>query len=184
MFVRRAGLVALVVALCFSASGCWYQAGFDPGHTGDNAFESTISAANVASLKLHWSSGTSFCACDLSASPAVGNSAVYQPTATSLLTGHGPSLLSLNESSGAANWDVSVGGAPATPAIGNTIYGGAGLVFITFQNHDGAGQLEALHSADGSQAWIVTLPGVPVGSPTLATGPAALVGVGDRKSVV
>ncbi len=104
---------------------------------------------------------------------------MYQPTAKSNLPGLGPSLLSLKESSGSENWDVSVGGDPSTPAVGNTIYGGAGLVFITFQNKDGVGQLEALHTSDGSQAWTVSLPGLPVGSPTLATGPAAIVGQGQ-----
>ncbi len=178
MLTRRVGLAVLVAALCFGASGCWYQAGFDPGHTGDNSFETTISSANVASLKPHWNSG-SWCVCLLSAPPSVGNSAMYQPTAKSNLPGFGPSLLSVKESSGSVNWDVSVGGDPSTPAVGNTIYGGAGLVFVTFQNKDGVGQLEALHTIDGSQAWTVSLPGVPIGSPTLATGPAAIVGQGQ-----
>ena len=168
---RRIMSLAVAAAFALLASGCWYQAGFDPGHSSDNTLESTITPSNVASLVKRWNS-TLTCSCGGgTSSPVATGKTMYLPVFETDLSGKPPGLVSLNEKTGAVNWEVPLPGAPSTPAIGNTIYGGNGLVFVTLTNGDGSPELEAVQASTGIPAWVDPLGGQSPTAPTLAAGP-------------
>ena len=167
----RLGGLVVAAAITLLASGCWYQSGWDPGHSGFNSLESTIGTGNVASLTRRWDFGCD----DLSAPIAVASPVIYEPTVDyHCSAAKVPHLISVSESAGTENWDVPLPGPANTPTIGNGLFGGSGLVFLTLTNADGVGELVALHASDGSGAWTIALPGPPIGPPTLTVAPAGV----------
>lgn len=170
--VRRAMGMVFAVSLMLIASGCWYEAGWEPGRSNFNPFETAIGSSNVGALTPHWQSSCVDPFNFPSISPSVANPSVFLAAANCGAGGQ-PELVSLSESTGQQNWATTLSGFPSTPAVGDGIYGGSGLVFTTYNTPAGVGVLEAFTAATGAPAWQVTLPGVPIGSVTLAASPAA-----------
>ena len=79
-----------------------------------------------------------------------------------------PDLRALNTTNGSLIWRTTLAGVPTSPAVGNSIWGGNGLVFTTVPGvGDAPARLIALHAADGSSAWALNLPGHVPSSATL-----------------
>lgn len=51
----RTGAAICAALLSLTASGCWWQVGYDAGHSRHNPLEDTLTAANAASLTEAWS---------------------------------------------------------------------------------------------------------------------------------
>jgi hypothetical protein len=171
--VRGGGLrlVALAAAVVVASTGCWFQFGFDAGHSGYNSSESTLGPANVATIAL-----TGSFPFPSSAPPSLDGSAVYDPTTSG--PPPGPALSKLDRITNALIWTVPLAGVPTTPAVGNSNDGGDGMVFVTFPTPNGA-VLQARDAASGAPVWSVGLPGMTPTSATLAksTDAAAPIGV-------
>src|SRR5262245_41387940 len=72
---RAVGFIgAMVVLLAGGTTAAWPSLRFDPGHTGDNPQETTLSASNVSQLVTKWTFQTGS---TVDATPAVVNGIVY-----------------------------------------------------------------------------------------------------------
>jgi outer membrane protein assembly factor BamB len=158
---RRLGTLGLLAGLAVVASGCWYQAGFDPGHTSNNTSEATLGPANVSLIGV---TGTH--PFPSSASPSTDASAVYYPDAAG--PSGTPSLDKVDRITNALIWSQSLGGPPHTPAVGNSTDGGERMVFTTYTENVDVGVLEARDVLTGALIWKRVLPGARPTSPTLA----------------
>jgi outer membrane protein assembly factor BamB len=168
--VRARRMAALTIALAFVASGCWFQSGWDAGHSNDNITENTVTPANASQLQAKWiaAGGDPF-----AGSPAVGNNAVYVAESRSgaALPPIGPPAMSAwNEADGTALWLRPFDLAPTSPVVGNSVYGGSGLIFTTVLGPRVA-ELVALSAATGAPVWTSPLPGATPTSATLASVP-------------
>ena len=169
--VRRARpMAALTIVLALVASGCWYQAGWDAGHSNDNSGETTVTPANAQQLQAKWIApgGDPF-----SGPPAVGNNVVYiseTHSGTALPPSGPPALSAWNEADGSAVWEQPFNFPPTSPVVGNSVYGGSGLIFTTVPGPRVAA-LVALSAATGAPVWTTPLPGAEPTSATLASVP-------------
>jgi outer membrane protein assembly factor BamB len=158
---RRLGGLALLAVLLVVCSGCWYQAGFTPGHTSNNTSENTLAPANVGLIAV-----TGNYPFPSSASPSTDTKAVYYPTSSG--PGGTPSLDKVDRITNALVWSQNLSGPPTTPAVGNSTDGAEGMVFITYTEPAGVALLEARDAATGALIWTRVLPGARPTSPTLA----------------
>ena len=160
-------------------SGCWWQAGWEPGHSNFNPLETTLGASNVGSLQYSWLDEDGVA----SGAIAVSGGAVYlacknsggEPTPTGP-----PDLRALNTTTGSLIWRTTLAGVPTSPAVGNGIWGGNGLVFTTIPGAgDAPARLIALNAADGTAAWALNLPGHVPSSATLGNAIPPAGGSGE-----
>lgn len=134
---RVFGLVAVLVAVALTASGCWLQEGWESGRSFNNALESTLSVSNVTSLAQRWTTAN-----ESEGPPVVGGGSAYEVGFVTGTTGYIPMLYSFDESTGAPNWSVQLAAPnvnwitiPDSPALGNVVYGGNGLVFADISQY-------------------------------------------------
>jgi outer membrane protein assembly factor BamB len=168
--VRARPVVVLTVVLALVASGCWFQSGWDPGHSNDNSGETAITPSNAQQLQAKWiaSGGDPF-----SGPPAVGNNVVYiseSHSGTALPPSGPPALSAWNEADGSSQWEQPFNFPPTSPVVGNSAYGGSGLIFTTVGGPRVA-DLVALSAATGTPVWTTALPGAVPTSATLASVP-------------
>ncbi len=163
---HRALLVTMSLLVVTGLTGCWYQAGWDGTHTNDNTSESTLGAANVATLAQKWlNSSLSYVA-----DPSVANDLVY------VADGSGPAIESLSETTGAVQTRAVESGSPTAPAVGNPASGGDGLVFTTESGNSAS--LQAF-DANLKLVWSRTLPGKTPTSVTLVPNGPSSTGTGN-----
>ena len=88
--MRRASLVAMVLAVGLLASGCWWpQVGAGPDRRSHNAAESRLTGANVASLSASWTVELPKGASE----PVVSDDAVYVTSDFNLFAEEGAGLV-------------------------------------------------------------------------------------------
>jgi outer membrane protein assembly factor BamB len=122
----------------FTVRTNWAEYGFNGAHLGQNPYENTLSAANVAQLQQAWSFPTSVA---IHGSPTVANGVVY--TAGDL-----QNLYALNAATGKQKWFVSTGGAITSSAAisGSSVY---------FGSEDG--NVYAVNASTGASTWTDSL---------------------------
>ncbi len=96
--LRCAGAALAVVAL----SGCWPQPAAGPSRQRSNGFETSLTAANVASLAPAWSATM---AAPVGGEPIVSGTRVFVRTMASPLGTGSSRVVSLDAASGATLWD-------------------------------------------------------------------------------
>jgi outer membrane protein assembly factor BamB len=170
------GVLAVVFLAC---TGCWSEEGWGPGLGYQNGLEAQLDPGNVGALTLHWSAppvGT-----PVGAPAAVAGGVVYQLGNPGPPLQTAPTLYAFDEASGAQLWAtplIAPGGwepQDRSPAVGNILLGGSGLVFVDFNAPDTVGavganaQVLALRTSTGSIAWHAAFAEVSfIGSITLA----------------
>jgi len=152
----RVGLV-LAATLALLASGCWAQFRSDASHSGTNALEKTVSAANVFGLTAAWS-----------AQPGNGATAssvaVFEPNA--YVGSVDGTLVAYDSASGAVKWTGRAGG-----RIDSSPASSSGLVWVGSDD----GKLDAFSTADGTLRWATSLSGAVISSPSVV-GNVVVVG--------
>jgi len=131
------------------APSAWSQFRSGPAHTGFNASERSLSAANVARLRAAWTHRTSE---PIWSSAAVVGGVVY-------IGSNDRRVYALRASDGRRIWSAEVGGRPAAPAV----VGGVVYVF-----DDGA-TVTALRADNGRRLWATTVSTVEGGYPAAPT---------------
>src|SRR5919204_4821509 len=160
-WTSMAVILLLAASPVFAAGGgLWLTAGHDLHNTRFQNTENTISVANVANLAVKWQFTTSN---DVSATPAVDDTAVYVPD-------WGGNLYALDRNTGALLWShqipdyTGVAGdyVRATPAVaGNT------LVFGDQGGKLGAGaRVIAVSKQTGNLLWLTKVENDPFGMVT------------------
>lgn len=167
--LKPASMVVGAVLLGAVLSGCWWQAGWEPGHSNFNPLETALGASNISSLQYSWIDEDGVA----SGAIAVSGGAVYLACGNSggepIPTGP-PDLRALNTATGSLIWRDTLPGVPTSPAVGNAIWGGNGLVFTTIPGAgDAPARLLAFNTADGSPTWALNLPGHVPSTVTLGT---------------
>jgi len=149
-------------------AGTWPMFRYDARHTGDNPTETTISTANVSTLKTKWTATTGF-QTNLNSTPAVGGGRVY------IGDGNG-TMWAFDISTGGLDWSTHLGpGAIDTaPAVA------AGVVYV-----GDCDTITALRASDGTLVWSTTLDipgphGCDITSPTLASGDVYVGSYGSK----
>jgi outer membrane protein assembly factor BamB len=175
--LKRLVMVGMLVGVAFSASGCWLENGWLGNSTFDNTLETTLSDSNVGSLTTQWSTAPG------DQGPVVTDgSSVYQ-----LSFAGAPYVTSYNASNGTVNWTDQLsndgGWFPLlySPALGNLVLGGNGLVFVDLThvsgpNEEAHSEVVAINAASGGPpVWTDTYMSDPyfVGPPILAALPTA-----------
>ena len=149
--VRALRQSAAVVGAILSGvvlSGCWWQAGWEPGHSNFNPLETTLGASNVGSLQIRGSMKTAW---RRVRSPC---RAVLSNLRRRAHSDGGARPPGSRPTTGSLIWRTTLNGIPTSPAVGNGIWGGNGLVFTSIPGAgDAPARLIALNAADGSSAW-------------------------------
>jgi polyvinyl alcohol dehydrogenase (cytochrome) len=175
-------IVALVSTPVFAAgAGLWLTAGHDLRNTRFQNTETTINVANVANLAVKWQFTTGG---DVSATPAVDDTAVYFPDWAG-------NLFAVDRNTGALLWSrqipdyTGVAGdyVRATPVVagGKLIFGDQGGKF-------GAGaRVMAVDKANGNLLWITQVENEPYGMVTqsaIVDGNTVYVGLASFEEVI
>ncbi len=175
-------IALLVSSPAFAAGGgLWLTAGHDLSNTRYQNTESTISVANVANLAVKWQFTTGS---DVSATPAVDDTAVYVPDWAG-------NLYALDRNTGALLWShqipdyTGVAGdyVRATPAVA-----GNKLIFGDQGGKLGAGaRVMAIDKQTGNLLWLTQVEDRPFGMVTQSTqvdGNNVYVGVASNEEVI
>lgn len=149
-----AGLTAALAASLPAATAApapvnWAQFRNGPAHTGYNARERSLSAANVSRLRVAWMRRTPR---PIWSSAAVVNGVVY-------IGSNDRRVYALRASNGRQIWSARVGGRPGAPAVAG------GIVYVYADD----GALYALRADSGRRLWRTYVTGGEGGFPTAAT---------------
>jgi outer membrane protein assembly factor BamB len=134
---RKLGVTVVLVGLALATSACWAEEGWESGRTFYNALESTLSPSNVAGLTRQWTSPK-----ESEGAPVVGGGSAYEIGFVNAASGAIPTLYSIDETTGTLNWSLALGASsldwitsPDSPALGNSVLGGNGLVFADISQY-------------------------------------------------
>ena len=159
----------------------WSDFGFDGNHDHQNTAEHTLSATNVAQLKLQWTATTSTkvlnsgCgAATNDSSPLYANGSMYFATADGYLNAY-------NAKTGALEWQFNTGS--DFPNCSSPLYDPAtGLLFFGEVGYNGAGAPSPFYALDaqtGKPAWSLLLPWDQYSFPT-AENKTLFIGMSDE----
>ena len=181
--VRARRMAALTIVLAMVASGCWYQAGWDAGHSNFDTAETTVTPANAHQLQAKWMTpgGDPF-----AGSPAVGNNAVYiaeTRSGTALPPTGPPAISAWNEADGTTLWLQAFNFAPTSPVVGNTVTTAGADSSSPRSPAPAVADLVALSATTGSPVWTTPLPGAVPTSATLASVPPPAGGSAQRDPI-
>jgi outer membrane protein assembly factor BamB len=170
--IRTATIVACACAVALLCSGCWFQAGWDWSLNEANPHESVIGPAQVPTL----TKKAGGAALTSAAAPAVADPYVYWPLKSGSGLAGDPQALCKQSATTLANvWCTALPGTGLnTPAVGGSVTGGTGFVFVTYHSSDlDADVLQALDTTTGNVTWTYGLAGRITGAfaPTLAPAP-------------
>src|SRR6266498_4861383 len=175
-------IVLLVSSPAFAAGGgLWLTAGHDLANTRFQNTESTINVANAANLAVKWQFTTGS---DVSATPAVDDTAVYFPDWAG-------NLYALDRNTGALLWSHQIAdytGVPGDYARTTPAISGSKLIFGDQGGKFGAGaRVMAVNKQTGSLLWITQVESDPFGMVTqsaIVDGNNVYVGVASFEEII
>jgi outer membrane protein assembly factor BamB len=170
--VRPSSAKPCILALaCVVLAGCgWYQAGYDPGRSGDNTTETHLGATNVAGIGEAWhADGIKF-----STQPIVTGGLVLAWTDHCALPNCVYGIQALAPDSGAVRWTL-----PPDDLAVDWSLASDGTRFFVLRRLPGSFSswvIDARSVADGSLLWTSDSVGQPKGALTVADGEVFAVG--------